>query len=83
LDAETREEIDGLLALVGGLHQIASDAMTILKDVAPNEFEAILRTRRLLVQSAEQGTFQLQGEIALRAHRHARDLLEQVAEKTD
>ena len=84
MDAETREELDVLYALTGALFTILTEAMIFIRDTDPERFEFLLRSRRLLVQTAEQGTFhlhegQISKEVLLRSHRDALALLEQVA----
>jgi hypothetical protein len=82
MDKEVREELDGLLALTGGMHQVLQDAMTILRHIDPDEFDRLLRTRRLLVQTIERGEPNNDPSLQLRAHRHARDLFERALERT-
>ena len=83
MDRETRRHIELLHHRFAALSIVLTDAMSILADVAPEDFNDVLRRHRMLVQAIENGTFRSGDQSLVEGHRYVRDLLEKARERAE
>jgi hypothetical protein len=79
----TKKQIDRLNHRFAALSMLVVDAMAILANVAPDEFDEVLSRHRMLVQAVEDGTFQAGDASLLESHRFIREILEKAEERSE
>lgn len=83
MDTQTKRQIEEVHHRFAALSMLVMDAMAILANIAPEEFDDVLTRHRLLVQAIEDGTFQGGDRSLLAGHQFIREILEKARERAD
>jgi hypothetical protein len=83
MDAKTQRQIEEVHHRFAALSMLVMDAMAILANIAPDEFDEVLTRHRLLVEAIEDGTFRGGDRSLLAGHQFIREILEKARERAD